>query len=155
MPQLVRGGKYVFGWSRVSGDGRIVVPPEALEDYQLLGEHKVILMSGSRTSGGFGLTTLEALRGSKLSTLVKALEDLANFRLPEGETLKHNQRFYCWVHLRQGVFMVPLKTLECYGIKNGDYLLSARGSGLAIGFLVRGPIVNEAGQHSEIPVFER
>lgn len=154
MPQLVRGGKYVFGWSKVSGDGGILVPPEALEEYRLLGEHKVILLSGSGTSGGFSLTTLEALQASKLSTLVNALPDLANFRLPEGEILEHNRRFYCWVHLHRGFFVVPLRTLERYGIKTGDYLLSVRGSGLAIGFLVRGPIFEEARRHSEISVFE-
>lgn len=35
MPQLVKGGKHVFGWSRVGDTGRIIIPPEAMEEYHL------------------------------------------------------------------------------------------------------------------------
>ena len=33
MPQLERGGKYVFGWSQVSENGVIVIPGEAVGEY--------------------------------------------------------------------------------------------------------------------------
>jgi hypothetical protein len=33
MPQLVKGGKHTFGWSRVGKTGRIIIPPEALTEY--------------------------------------------------------------------------------------------------------------------------
>ena len=54
MPQLARGGKYVYGWCKVSDGGRIAIPAEAMDDYGLKEHDKVILMSGSRRSGGFG-----------------------------------------------------------------------------------------------------
>jgi len=43
MPRLVKGGKYVYGWSEASSEGRIVVPDEALADYNLRPPCKVIL----------------------------------------------------------------------------------------------------------------
>jgi hypothetical protein len=50
--------------------------------------------------------------------------------------------------------LVPLETLKIYGINLGDLLLSIRGSNVAIGFSVRGPIILEAKKHSDIELFE-
>jgi len=50
MPQLVKGGKYTFGWSRVGDTGRIVIPAEAVEEYRLKESEKLILVPGSKTS---------------------------------------------------------------------------------------------------------
>ena len=33
MPQLVKGGKYVFGWSVIGEDGGVVIPGEAVLEY--------------------------------------------------------------------------------------------------------------------------
>ena len=30
MPQLVKGGKHVFGWSLVTAGGEVLIPPEAV-----------------------------------------------------------------------------------------------------------------------------
>ena len=67
MPQLVKGGKHVFGWSVVGGEGRIVIPPEAGREYGIREDHTCLLIPGSKTSGGFGLGTLESLEGTPLS----------------------------------------------------------------------------------------
>lgn len=40
------------------------------------------------------------------------------------------------------------------GMQPGERLLAVRGSGLALGFLLRGPIVEEAQMHAEIEVFD-
>ena len=56
MPQLVKGGKYVFGWSKVSDEGKIVTPSKAFIEYHFKAGEKIILLSGSKTSGGFRLT---------------------------------------------------------------------------------------------------
>jgi len=55
MPQLVKGGKYVFSWSKVSDEGKIVTLSKAFIEYHLKAGDKIILLSGSKTSGGFGL----------------------------------------------------------------------------------------------------
>ncbi len=35
MPQLERGGKYVFGWSVLRLDNSVLLPPEVVAEYGL------------------------------------------------------------------------------------------------------------------------
>jgi hypothetical protein len=51
MPQLSKGGKYVFGWSKIQKDARIRLPDQAIQEYGLIPGDPIILMSGSKTSG--------------------------------------------------------------------------------------------------------
>ena len=154
MPQLVKGGKHVFGWSRVGETGRIVIPPEALREYSMKEAEKLILVPGSRTSGGFGLGALESVKKSPMGAVFEVNPGLGEFQMPEGEIIEYKGKPYCWVELHRGGITVPLKKLERYGIGPGDRLLVIRGSGLAIGFTVRGPIVEEARKHNELETFE-
>ena len=96
MPQLVKGGKYVFGWSKVHPRGKIIIPPEAFEEYGFLAGEKVISMSGSKTSGGFGVTSLRLLEGSPLSSFIEELPRLSEFRMEEGTPVVHNERIFSW-----------------------------------------------------------
>jgi len=154
MPQLVKGGKHVFGWSRVGDTGRITIPPEAMEEYRLKESDKLILLPGSRTSGGFGLASRESLRRSPLGAAVDAHPELVDFRVAEGKVVDCGGKPYCWVEVRNGGVAVPPGTLGKYGVKVGDKLLVIRGSGLAVGLAVRGPIVEEANRHHELEIFE-
>jgi bifunctional DNA-binding transcriptional regulator/antitoxin component of YhaV-PrlF toxin-antitoxin module len=153
MPRLVKGGKYVYGWSEVDSNGRIVVPSEALEEYGFKDASKVIVMSCSNRSGGFALTTPSLLKNSRLSIILDGEPLLAEFRLREGETVTVGTRKYCWVKLNKGEFVVPEETLKEYGVNLGDRLLVGRGSGLALAFIARGPIVAEARKHSGLALF--
>jgi bifunctional DNA-binding transcriptional regulator/antitoxin component of YhaV-PrlF toxin-antitoxin module len=154
VPQLVKGGKHAFGWSRVGDAGRIVIPPEALEEYRLEESEKVILVPGSQTSGGFGLGSLERVSRSRLGVVVDGHSQSEEFRESEGEVIEYGGKPHCWVRLQGGGVTVPPGTLERYGVRVGDPLLVIRGSGLAVGFAVRGPIVEEAEKHRELEVFE-
>jgi bifunctional DNA-binding transcriptional regulator/antitoxin component of YhaV-PrlF toxin-antitoxin module len=153
MPQLVKGGKYTYGWSRVGEGGQIVIPPEALQTYHLQESEKLILVPGSRTSGGFSLGSREIVKESPIGTFLFDHPELDECRIAEGEAVTHNGKSYCWVELRHGGFVLPAGTLERYGIWPGDHLLVIKGSGLALGFAVRGPIVEEARRHPELMVF--
>ncbi|MBN1947545.1 MAG: hypothetical protein JW797_17875 [Bradymonadales bacterium] len=153
MPQLVKGGKHVFGWSRVRQAGRITVPPAALEEYGLRESETLVLVPGSRTSGGFGLGAYEALRQSRQGAVLERHPELSELRLGEGEVVEYGGKPYCWVQLRGGGITLPLGTLGRYGVGIGDKLLVIRGSGLAIGFAVRGPIVAEGRKHPELLEF--
>lgn len=153
MPQLVKGGKHVFGWSRVGNTGRIVIPPDALAEYRLKESEKLILLPGSRTSGGFGLGTRDSVRNSPLGQAINLHPDLKKLQAPEGAAVEYKGKTYCWAELRNGAIAVPARALAKYGIGAGDRLLVIRGSGLALGFAVRGPIVEEAGKHPELEVF--
>jgi bifunctional DNA-binding transcriptional regulator/antitoxin component of YhaV-PrlF toxin-antitoxin module len=155
MPQLVRGGKYVYGWSMVSDQGKIIIPPEAMDQYGLKEHDKVILMSGSRRSGGFAVTTPGLLGGSPLSAVLQRFPRLRTFQMPEGRVVRVEGKPLCWTSIGEdGSLTLPEETLREYEIIPGDRLLTVRGSGLALAFALKGPLVDEALTHAEIEVFE-
>lgn len=155
MPQLVKGGKYAFSWSKVGKNGRIVIPNEAILEYNLKTNKNVILTPGSRRSGGFGLTNLGLLKNSPLAVVLEKNPQLSEYQISEGKALEINGKTYCWVKLQDdGSIIVPIETLKRYGVNPGDCLLAVRGSNRAIGFPVRGPIIDEAKKHPELELFE-
>jgi len=154
MPQLVKGGKHVFAWSKVNERGKIIVPPEALEEYGFKDDNKCILIPGSKRSGGFGLTSKRLLKNSPIYTNLEKKTQLINFEIPECKLIAVNKKNYCWLTLENdGSFIIPLATLKYYGVEPKDNLLVVRGSGLALGFIIKGPIIEEAKAHPEIEKF--
>ena len=123
MPQLVKGGKWVFGWVTVSPRGVLEIPPEAWIEYGFQPGEEAIFLPGSRTSGGFGLSTprLMARGASPMETRA-----LARSRLD-----------------KDGKVKLPPQL----GLQPGVRLLVVRGSGRALGFVARGPIYEEAQKH--------
>lgn len=155
MPQLVKGGKYIFGWPKVGKEGKIRIPPEAYEEYNLKEDKCVILFSGSKTSGGFGLSSIRILKNSIMKEVLEKNTKLAQFKIPEGDVIKFKNKKYAWVQIsEEGNIFIPEGTLEEFKIKYNDLLLSGRGSHLAIGFISKGPIYNEAKKHPDIKIFE-
>jgi len=154
LPQLVKGGKHTYGWSAVADAGTIVIPPEAIAEYGLEDGDKLIVVPGSRTSGGFGLSSRKSVIGSVLGVVLEEYPELWESRVPAGDVVEHGGRPYCWVMLRHGTIDLAAPTPAKYGVNVGDRLLVIRGSGLALGFAVRGPIVQEARKYGELPVFE-
>ena len=67
MSQLTKGGKYGLSWSTVGTEGSIVIPPETYAEYQFSEAAQWILLSCSKTSGGFVLGTLKSLRFRKVN----------------------------------------------------------------------------------------
>jgi hypothetical protein len=153
MPQLVKGGKYVFGWSKIHPKGKIIIPPEALEEYGFQTGEDIILMSGSKTSGGFSITSPRLLEGSPLSAFFRELPQLSDVSMREGMTIEHNKRYFSRIKMQEGFIAVSSTTLTIYGIHSGNSLLSVRGSGLALGFLIKGPLYELAQKHQNIAVF--
>jgi hypothetical protein len=153
MPQLVKGGKHTFGWSKVGSDGRIAIPPDAFAEYKFIEGEKAFLLSGSKTSGGFGLTTSRLLGKSPIFEMILTQPELSGFKIPEGQAVQIRSRIFCWVVIQDQCIFVPAETLQHYGIEKGDRLLVVRGSGLALGFIVKGLIIEEAKKHPELPVY--
>ncbi|MBN2602637.1 MAG: hypothetical protein JXA91_00710 [Candidatus Thermoplasmatota archaeon] len=153
MPRLVKGGKYAFGWSNVSSTGRIKIPPEAVSEYNLKTADKLIVISGSKTSGGFSIVKIDKLKSSFLSIILD--DDETNIlKIPMGQPLKKNLRVLCWTILyKDGIFFLPINTLKLFGVSPGSRLLAIRGSGLGLGFAFKGPIINEAEKHEELEIF--
>jgi hypothetical protein len=129
MPQLVKGGKWVFGWVVVGPQRELTIPPEAWDEYGFHPGDEVTFLRGSRRSGGFGLSTTWLL-----AQMAGPLQTRALARGHIGE---------------DGQLVVP----PAVGMRPGDRLLAVRGSGRALGFAARGPIYDEALKHSELEVF--
>ena len=155
MPRIVKGGKYIFGWSRIGEGGRIKIPDEAMAEYGLVIGDRVIIMSGSIRSGGFSITTVNLIKDSPLSSILPVIPEMESCHSPPGVTVRVKKRLFCRTTIeKSGCITLPVETLDEYGIKTGGLLLSIRGSNRALGFAVRGPIVEEASRHPEITVFQ-
>jgi hypothetical protein len=129
MPQLVRGGKWVFGWVIVGPGGELAIPPEAWDEYRFQVGDEVVFLPGSRRSGGFGLS---------------------HPRLMADMPRQFETRSLAWGRIEQlGRVALP----DAVGAQPGDHLLAVRGSGRALGFVARGPIYEEALQHPELVSF--
>ncbi len=61
MPQLNKGGKFVFGLSVIHPDLTIHIPPQTLLEYNATRDGKVIIFTGSKITGGFCVTTYSLL----------------------------------------------------------------------------------------------
>ncbi len=153
MPKLVKGGKYAFGWSNVYSSGRIKIPPEAMSEYSLKTGDKLIVISGSKASGGFSIVKIEKLKSSFLSIILD--DNNTNIlKVPRGKPLKKSSRILCWTIIdKDGSFILPINTLKLFGVSLCSRLLAIRGSGLGLGFAFKGPIINEAEKHKELEIF--
>ncbi len=129
MPQLVKGGKWVFGWVIVGPGGELTIPPAAWKEYQFQVGDEVTFISGSRRSGGFGLSNPRLLADMTVPLHTRAL---ARGRV---------------------VGLGQVTASKAVGVQPGDRLLVVRGSGRALGFVARGPIYEEALKHPDLQVF--
>ena len=140
MPQLVKGGKYVYGWVYVRKDGAITIPNEAYLEYGFIQDEDGLLTSGSKRSGGFGLTSERILKSSILSK-----------KLIENQNQDSKKSKFSKVKIDKGRFItLPEHSMRDFRINIDDKLLVIRGSGLALGFITKGPIYREAEKHSDI-----
>ena len=154
MTRLVKGGKYAYGWSKVGITGKIAIPKEAMEEYGVSEGENVFIINGSRRSGGFGITTISRLENSHLSLILDKFPELSTFQAEKGRAIKNGEKMFCWTRIeKDGNIILPIETLKEYEVNPGDQLLSVRGSRLALGFVVRGPIIEEALKHPELELF--
>lgn len=127
MPQLVKGGKWLFSWSAVSQNREIRIPPDAYHKYGFQPGETVLVFRGSRRSGGFSLGKLDKLENSPLQT-----RSIGQTRIG-----------------KDGLAML----IPELGVQPDERLLAVRGSGLALGFIQYGLIYEEALKHPEIEKF--
>jgi hypothetical protein len=122
---LVKGGKWVFGWVVVGPQGALVIPPAAWDEYGFQVGDEVTFIAGSRRSGGFGLSHPRLLDEAAMPTAIPlaSTRALARGRIDEA-----------------GRVVVP----AAVGVRPGARQLAGRGRGLALGFVARGPIYEEA-----------
>ncbi len=145
MPQMNKGGKFIFGKSLIRDDLTIHLPTQALTEYNIAAEGKVYLFTGSKVTGGFCVTRKGLLEPSKLGHILTDNPALQNYQTTEGKFVKYKGRSYCWVNISEkGVIQLNQQVLNFLNLKIGMKLLSIRSSDIAITMGATGPLLEKA-----------
>lgn len=145
MPQVTKGGKYIFGWSKIRNDLSIQLPQMAIDEYNITSEGKVFLISGSKTTGGFVVTRKGLLYDSKIDGILREVPSLCNYNTGEGEFIKYKGRLYCWHGITgYGQLVFNEGIMNTLGLGIGNKLLSIRSSNIAFCMGLKGEIIERA-----------
>lgn len=155
MPQLNKGGKFVFGKSLVREDLSLRLPPKAVEEYGVCSEGRVYIFTGAKATGGFCVTRKGLLLPSKLSHILADLPGLRDYTLPEGEFVGYKGRGYCWLEVSpEGCLQLTAPMLDRLRIRPGDELMCIRSSDIAFTLGHHGPLFERAGNYQgEVDVY--
>lgn len=145
MPQMNKGGKFIFGKSLIRNDLTVHLPTQALTEYNATAEEKVYLFTGSKVTGGFCVTRKGLLEPSKLGHILTDNPALQNYQTTEGKFVKYKGRSYCWVNISEnGVIQLNQQILDFLHLKIGMNLLSIRSSDIAFTMGAKGPLLEKA-----------
>ena len=150
MPQIAKGGKFVFGWSEISPGLQVRIPPQTYREYNLKWKEQ----SDGKQTRRVCVTTKSLLEGSVMGQLFCEHPQLADYQTKVGDLLKYKGRLYGWVSMNGEVVQLTDNVLKKLGLKIGDRLLSIRGSNIAFVMAVKGPKIEAANKTElHIPVF--
>lgn len=145
MPQLNKGGKFVFGLSFIHDDFTIQFPTQALKEYRVLNDDKIIIFTGSKSTGGFCVTTYPLLSASKLSHILHECPQLEKQSIPQGTLVTYKGRKYAWLALKEnGSVQFTPKLFEQLNLSAGNELLCIRSSDIAFTMGAKGPLLEKA-----------
>lgn len=155
MPQMNKGGKFIFGKSLIRPNGTVQFPPQAIEEYHIVDEGKVYVFTGSKITGGFCVTRKGLLYPSKLGHILDDTPSLLNYSTSSGEFIKYKGRSYCWIEIsHDGQILLTKKMMDFLNVKPGMELLSIRSSDIAFTMGAKGPLLEKAENYEgEIPLF--
>ena len=150
MPQMTKGGKYIFGWSNIGQNGELTFPTMAVKEYNLQEETYIYIVSGSKQTGGFCVMTDPLLSHSKLKNILKENSSLADRSLSEGELIAYKGRKYGWLALKENTVYLSDDLMKMLEIKVGDKLLAIRSSDIAFTMGVKGSLIEKANDYQGI-----
>ena len=155
MPQMNKGGKFIFGKSIIRDDGTVQIPTQAIEEYRITLEKKVYLFTGSKVTGGFCVTRKGLLAPSKLGHILTENIDLHNYASQYGEFIKYKGRYYCWADISEtGQIALTDAMMRFLNIEPGMQLLSIRSSDIAFTMGAKGPLLERSQNYAgDIPMF--
>ena len=150
-----KGGKFIFGESRIWPDGCVQFPPQAVSEYEIASEGKVYLFTGSKRTGGFCVTRRGLLLPSKLGHILTENPALLQCTAPPGRFLPYRGRAYCWAAISEaGTLRLTKEMLTVLQLEPGMRLLAIRSSDIAFTMGAKGPLLERAAQfQGEIPLF--
>lgn len=145
MPQVTKGGKFIFGWSRIREGGILTLPPQAVSEYDIVCEGRVILFTGSKSTGGFCVTRHGLWMRSKLGFVLAQTPAVSEYADAPYTWRRIKGRSYCWAPVtNMGELALPSETLTFLNMKPNDLLLSIRSSDIAFTMGHHGPLVERA-----------
>ena len=151
MPQMNKGGKYIFGLSLIREDGSILFPEQAIEEYRIAEEGRVYLFTGSRSTGGFCVTRKGLLLPSRLGKILEETPALRDFTASPEEFVRYKGRSYCWTDITaNGQIVLSAEAMDFLNIKPGMPLLSIRSSNIAFTMGAKGPLLEKAKRYNGI-----
>ena len=144
MPQMTKGGKYIFSWSKIGQNGELTFPTMAVKEYNLQEETYIYIVSGSKQTGGFSVMTEHLLSHSTLKNILEENPSLAERSLQEGELILYKGRMYGWLSLNGTNVNLPQSLMDSLGVNIGDKLLAIRSSNIAFTMGFRGSLIDKA-----------
>ena len=155
MPQMNKGGKFIFGKSVIQPDGAVQIPAQAIQEYQITTEGRVYLFTGSKVTGGVCVTRKGLVEPSKLGHILTENPDLLHYTAAPGVFLRYKGRSYCWTTItNDGKIALSKNMMDFLELAPGNALLSIRSSDIAFTMGVKGPLLEKAQNYEgEIPIF--
>lgn len=155
MPQMNKGGKFIFGKSLIREDGTVQIPEQAVKEYHITTDKRVYLFTGSKITGGFCVTRKGLLYPSKLGHILTETPALMNYTSHFGEFIKFKGRFYCWADISpDGKISLSKCMMNFLNISPGMELLSIRSSDIAFTMGAKGPLLEKAQNYNgDIPIY--
>ncbi len=145
MPQLNKGGKFVFGFSLIHNDLTVQFPTQTPEKYKMMNDDKVIIFTGSKITGGFCVTTYPLLSKSKLSHILYDCPQLEKQSVLPGTLIAYKGRKYAWLPLQNnGSIRLTPQLLKQLDLDTGNELLCIRSSNIAFTMGAKGPLLDKA-----------
>lgn len=155
MPQMNKGGKFIYGKSLIREDGVMQLPDQAIREYDITLDGKVYLFTGSKSTGGFCVTRKGLLAPSKLGHILEKTPALRDYTAEQGDFIRYKGRFYAWMEISgDGKIVFSDAILAFLKIETGMKLLSIRSSDIAFTMGAYGRLVEESMKHeNEIPLY--
>ena len=155
MPQMNKGGKFIFGQSRIGENGSVQLPIQAIQEYEITAEGRVYLFTGSKSTGGFCVTRRGLLEPSKLGHILTDTPQLLHYTASQGEFISYKGRAYCWLEISEsGKIALTKEMMAFLKVDIGMELLSIRSSDIAFTMGAKGPLMERAMSFTgEIPKF--
>ena len=155
MPQMDKGGKFIFGQSIIRPDECVRIPTQAAEEHPIASEGRVYLFTSSKVTGGFCVTRKGLLLPSKLGHILTETPLLLDYEAPMGAFIRYKGRSYCWTAISaEGEITLTEEMLAFLDLSPGMRLLCNRSSDIAFTMGTKGPLLDKAERfEGEIPQF--
>ena len=145
MPPMNKGGKFIFGESVIHPNGRVPLPPEAVDEYHIASEGKIYLFTGSNVTGGFCITRQGLLLPSKLSHILTETPELLYYEAPADTFIPYKGRAYCWTAISPFCDITLTKEMMAFlHLEPQMLLLCIRSSDIAFTMGAKGPLPEKA-----------